>query len=639
MAKRKAPSVKTLDLRIKPTSAPAPKPQPDPTPVPEEDAQDILELEDFQDDPHNPDSGQHAAVATWHRAPFWARALGSLVVFAVLAVASFELVYAGKVFPGVTANGADLGGHSLKGSQALLEDKATQFNQQVITITDGDTNLRIPVISLAPQYGAARAAQLAYHYGREGSLTNRARQQLRALLGRATNFSVYSYNDARLIPYVVGLDDDLITPVQNASLNFNDSHAQVTPAQTGTRLDLGRLTQLVNERLAQTSVEPIHAPVYQLQPDLGTEPLQAAVRQIDGYVSGPIPLTYNGIERQIDQKTIISWIQVGAKLNKPFLQTLKLDDLYPPSAAADLGLSNAAVQAYVADLARGIDQTAQNAGLAMQDGHLAVVQPSRTGAKLDQPAAVTAILAALKQPSNQRTTTLKLATTAAEVNENNLESLGIKEQISEGETYFPGSPSTRLTNVRAGANRFNGVLLKPGEVFSFGKLLGAVGPETGYVPELVILGDHEEKQYGGGLCQVSSTAFRAALAAGLPILERVNHAFAISYYTWPYSAPGVDATIYYPAVDFKFKNDTGSYILMQTIMKGTDLKFEFFGTKTKTGVLRGPDFVTGNSDPTQPSHTVFYRDVLDLTGAVTKTDTFNTYYKSSKDFPITKQFN
>jgi vancomycin resistance protein YoaR len=275
----------------------------------------------------------------------------------------------------------------------------------------------------------------------------------------------------------------------------------------------------------------------------------------------------------------------------------------------------------------------------MQDGKLAVVEPSRTGVKLEQERTVKDIMASLKKPAGERKVALRFEKTQADVNEANLESLGIKEEISVGETYFPGSPSTRLINVRTGAKRFNGVLLKPGDTFSFGKLLGSVGPETGYVPELVILEGHEEKQYGGGLCQVSSTAFRAALAAGLPITQRVNHSFAISYYTWPYDAPGVDATIYYPSVDFKFVNDSGHYILMQTEMEGTRLKFHYFGTKTKSGVLRGPTFVTGDSDTTKPSHTVFYRDVLDLDGKVVKTDTFNTYYKSSLDFPIQKQFN
>jgi vancomycin resistance protein YoaR len=371
---------------------------------------------------------------------------------------------------------------------------------------------------------------------------------------------------------------------------------------------------------------------------LDTAPLAAAVGDINQLVAAPITLSYNGISRQIDQSTIINWVDVATTLPPAFLVSHQLKDLYPLPPSVNLGLSQPALAAYVKTLATALDQSSQNATLAMQNGVLTVTRASRPGVKLNQTQAITAINASLKVTSD-RQVTLVLETTPAEVNEANLDSLGIKEQLSEGETYFPGSPSTRLTNVRAGARRYDGVLLKPGETFSFGAILGNVGPAEGYVPELVIIGNHEEKQYGGGLCQVSSTAFRAALAAGLPITERVNHSFAISYYTWPYAAPGVDATIYYPDVDFKFINDTGHYLLMQTIMSGYDLKFDFFGTKTKTGVIRGPNFLAGSSDATQPSHTVFYRDVLDLAGDITKTDTFNTYYKSSKDFPVVKQFN
>ena len=132
---------------------------------------------------------------------------------------------------------------------------------------------------------------------------------------------------------------------------------------------------------------------------------------------------------------------------------------------------------------------------------------------------------------------------------------------------------------------------------------------------------------------MSSTAFRAALLAGLPILERTNHAFAVSYYTAPFGVPGVDATIYYPQVDFKFKNDTDNYILIQTELKGTTLKFRFYGTKKKSGTIRGPFFISGSNDANAPSRTVFYRDVI-VDGQVTKTDTFYTNYKSALDFPI-----
>jgi vancomycin resistance protein YoaR len=596
----------------------------------------LLELEDFQEDDGEYEEYDENA---WQRSPLWLRALGTAVVVAIILTASFEFVYAHKIYPGVTADGIYLGGLSKAAAGERVADRLQTFSGEVITISDGDTDLRIPVASLGVSYDAQKVVDLAYDFGRQGNLRTKIHAQARALLGRTTPFSDFAYNDDRFTPYAVELAEDLTTPVQNASLNFDDSKAQVTPAATGTRLDLGRLTQLVNYRLGQTSTDTIHAPVYQLTPDLATAPLQAAVGQINDYVSGPITVSYSGVDRQIDQKTIVSWIEIGAKPPKSFLASLNLADIYPPPPAVSLGLSQKAVVEYVADLAKGIDQNAQNATLSMQDGQLAVSQASRDGIKVDQADAVEAVLASLKKSGDDRHINLKLQRTTAEVNETNLAGLGIKELIAEGETTFPGSSSSRLINIRAGAKRFNNTLIKPGETFSFGKILGAVGPETGYVPELVILADHEEKQYGGGLCQVASTAYRAALLAGLPITERHNHSFAVSFYTAPYGVPGVDATIYYPQVDLKFVNDTGAYILIQTTMQGTDLKFDYYGTKTKYGQIRGPEFLSGTIDATQPSRTVFYRDILDLAGAVTKTDRIETSYKSSKDFPVVKQYN
>lgn len=599
---------------------------------------EVLEVEDFLSDSRDDTRGDQADNA-WQRTPLWLRFAGTTLGLIILLAGSFELVYAGKIFPGVSADGVYLGGLTKSEAVSRLNAKVQDIQGSVITITNGDSTLRIPVASLAVIYDTNRAAQAAFNFGRTGALRTQIHAQARALAGHTTDFSDFHYPDDHLTPYLVDLDDDVVSPVQDASLNFNDSHAQVTPAQSGARLDLGRLTELVNARLAAASDSPITAPVYHLAPQLDTAPLQAAVKQIDSYVSGPITLSYNGTDRDIDQQTIISWVQVAAKPVHQFLDSHDLNDLYPPPPAASLGLSPAAVKAYVANLAGGIDQTAQNAGLAMQDGQLQVVSPSRGGVKLDQADAVSQITAALTKTGDARHISLKLTTATPDVNENNLASLGIKELISEGETTFPGSTSARITNVRVGAARFNGVLLKPGETFSFGKILGDVGPAQGYVPELVILGNHEEKQYGGGLCQVATTAYRAALLAGLPINERHNHSFAVSYYTAPYGVPGVDATIYYPEVDLKFTNDTGSYILIQTVMQGTDLKFDFFGTKTKSGQIRGPQFVSGSSDAKQASHTVFWRDVLDLNGNVIKTDTINTYYQPSTDFPVLKQYN
>src|SRR6185369_6439632 len=252
-----------------------------------------------------------------------------------------------------------------------LADKTTEFSGHVVTISNGNANLRIPVTGLGVTYDTQNAARLAYQYGRQGSWTTKITEQLRALLGRPSDFSAYSYDGSRLVPYVVQLDEDLVTPVTDASLSFDSDHPQVTPSQPGVRLDLGRLTWLVSDRLARTSAEAITAPVYDLAPALNTASLTAVTDQLGGYLSGPITLTYSGVESEVDQKTIISWIQVGSRPAKSFVITHDLTDLYPPPASAHVELAMAAVQKYVADLAGNIDQTPENAGLALQNGQLA----------------------------------------------------------------------------------------------------------------------------------------------------------------------------------------------------------------------------------------------------------------------------
>ncbi len=590
--------------------------------------------EQFED--RTPPAEPAFVVLRW---PWYWRLVGGLLLVIAVLYGSFQLAYLGKVYPGVSAHGVYVGGLSRPQALSRVNERISNYEGQTLPVSYGETVLRIPVKSLGLQYDADRAVEQAYQYGRQGSWRQRLSEQIRALLGQPVNRAVYGYMDAQLMPYLLQISEDTDSRVTDAALTFGTAGADVTPAEAGRRVDLGLLVRRLEDRLAHTDATAIAAPVYQLKPTVETSVLEQVAAQADQYTAGPIIITYQDVTKQIDQSTIITWLKVHRPHPGKFLTTRDLNDLYPAAIKTSIELDRAAAAKYVAELAKKVDQTPQNAIITMTGDSLSVSQPSRDGATLDQPASVKAILEALERPAEDRAVALALKVVKPDVNETNLGDLGIKELIAEGQTFFPGSSADRLTNVRVGASRFNGVILKPDEVFSFGKLLGPVGPAQGYRPELVILANHEEKQYGGGLCQVSSTAFRAALQAGLPILERHNHSFAISYYTAPYGVPGVDATIFYPQVDFKFKNDTGHHILIQTIMQGTTLKFQYYGTKTKSGVIKPPVFISGTTDTTQPSHTVFYRDVLDLAGNVIKTDTFHTYYKSSKDFPIQQQFN
>lgn len=169
-----------------------------------------------------------------------------------------------------------------------------------------------------------------------------------------------------------------------------------------------------------------------------------------------------------------------------------------------------------------------------------------------------------------------------------LKEKGIREVISIGESNFSGSPKNRKQNIRAAALKYHGKIIPKGEIFSFNNILDRVGEEGGFVKELVIKGDKLSKEYGGGVCQVSTTTFRAAFNAGLPITDRRNHSYDVPYY----KPIGLDATIYLGGQDLRFKNDTPGDILIQTYTEGDSLYFVFYGTQDERRVVVEGPFIS-----------------------------------------------
>ncbi|MDP7477432.1 MAG: VanW family protein [Candidatus Peribacteraceae bacterium] len=188
--------------------------------------------------------------------------------------------------------------------------------------------------------------------------------------------------------------------------------------------------------------------------------------------------------------------------------------------------------------------------------------------------------------------------------DSDLQDIGIREVIAIGESNFSRSATARRHNISAGLSKFNGHLILQGETFSFNKVLGPVNAKTGYVKELVILGDKTLPDYGGGLCQVSTTAYRGIWEYGYPITDRRNHSFAVSYY----SPQGTDATIYPPYTDLKFLNDGPSAILIQTYYEGDRAFFIYYGMRdTREVEIIGP-YVWDRREP-PPDKTEYTTDI------------------------------
>lgn len=192
--------------------------------------------------------------------------------------------------------------------------------------------------------------------------------------------------------------------------------------------------------------------------------------------------------------------------------------------------------------------------------------------------------------------------------------LGIKELIGHGTSRFYDSIPSRIFNIDLAASRINGVLVAPNEVFSFNKALGDVSSFTGYKQAYIIQNGRTVLGDGGGVCQVSTTFFRAILNSGLPVVERNQHSYRVGYYEQD-SPPGLDATIYVPSVDLKFKNDSKSYILVQTQVDKSNQQISIFlyGEKDGRIVNLSTPVITNRTppppdlyqdDPTLPKGTI-----------------------------------
>lgn len=207
-------------------------------------------------------------------------------------------------------------------------------------------------------------------------------------------------------------------------------------------------------------------------------------------------------------------------------------------------------------------------------------------------------------------------------------SLGIHSLISEGKTNFTGSTRDRIFNIRHAMERFNGILIRPKEEFSFVSVLGPVDGEHGYKPELVIRNNKTEPEFGGGICQVSTTMFRAAIYSGLKVTERRNHSYPVRYY----SPIGFDATVYVPKPDFRFINNTPGHILVQTEIVGTTLYFRFYGTDDgRKTTVNGPYVIERSEDGSMK--TIFTQTVTDAQENIFIQDDFKSKYASPSKYP------
>ncbi len=306
-----------------------------------------------------------------------------------------------------------------------------------------------------------------------------------------------------------------------------------------------------------------------------------------------------------------------------------------------ISYDKSAVDEFLSDAEQQYNVPAKNALFEFENNRVVTFRPEEKGITLKSDEfrkKLDTTIADFKNKPQSKALILEKTVSDPELTLAKANQFGIEELIGVGKSNYTHSIPERVHNVLLASSKFHGVLIQKGEEFSFNKIVGDISAATGYQPAYIIKSGKTVLGDGGGVCQVSTTLFRAALNSGLPIVERVAHAYRVGYYEND-SKPGFDATVFSPYADFKFKNDTPAAILIQMVVnKNTnELTFEFYGRKDGRQIFISQPTLYDVQPPPPP----LYQDDPTIKRGVTKQVDFaawggktNFSYKVARDGQI-----
>jgi len=510
--------------------------------------------------------------------------VGALAALVPLGVLAFEVAYDGRIYPGVRVGDTAVGGCTPAEAVALVEASYAAYAAQPLTLCYQEREWSVTPAELGLQVEAGPAVAAAFAVGRSPDLNTSLGEQLQALWQGYRVEPTVRFETGPLLATLNRLAQDIDQPGGDATLQVHG--LQVTLAgtgQPGRRLDLERTTADLLAVCQTRSHVTLSLPVDERAPALTADQMGPALAAAERVVASPVLLTFaaqdvrwNNGQARVEVITH-TWALDVAALAEALWFPLERDAAGHITATARL--REEPLREFAAGIAAQVDQPARDARFELNPATMTLtpIVTSQEGRRVDVTATVQAIQAAALT-TGTRVVHLPVHLTPPTVDMRDPAALGIRELISTGQTQFAGSTAERAHNIVLTAQRLHGVVVPPGQVFSFLQPLGQATEAEGYREAYVIYGDRTVMDIGGGVCQVSTTCYRAAWWAGLPILERTPHAFRIGWYEPPL---GMDATVFAPSVDLKFQNDTPAFLLIQTQvdLNQQTLTFYFYGTR------------------------------------------------------------
>ncbi len=528
-----------------------------------------------------------------------------LLMALMLLVIAFHVNYADRITPGVTVFGMDLGGMTSTEAVVALSERFTYDETTVFTFRDGDRAWQMTAAELGLSFDVEATVNEAVRLSSDDNAISGLMSQAQAWFDGKAIAPIIHYDQSMAVAQINAIAAEINQSTQEAQLTMTDGGLNSVQGQAGRTLDIdATLAQLDAQILSLSGGAEIPLVVQETQPRMWNA--QEAVNALDAALSAPLQLTATGTNGEMLGPWTINTEQIAALITLEMVENPDGSRTYQPSID-------------MSGFATTLEQLAPGLRTLPEDGRfnfdettrqLVVMVPSVPGRELNIEATLQRMEEAVFR-YDMRTVPMAFELTLPQYHDGvTAAELGITELVAESTSYYTGSDANRRHNIAEGASRFDGFIVPPDGEFSFNQVLGDISLESGFLEGKVIVGGATVNGIGGGICQVSTTVFRAALNGGYWISERNTHAYRVAYYELNGAPPGLDAAIWSPERDFKFINDTPHHLLIETsiIPAQNALQFRFYSTDIGRIVeIQAPQIT--NEVPAPPNRFVINRDL------------------------------
>lgn len=521
---------------------------------------------------------------------------GLLIAFGL----GIQVWLGGRITPGIEIAGVDVSGMTPQEAASVISDQISYPDTGRILLRDGEQTWLLSPAQLGMFMDPESTAAHAFEIGRDGNLIARLNEQWDTWRYGQSISPSFIFDQRIAYMQIKQIATLIDKPVIEAEIGLNGTEVLVRSGQIGRTVNIDATIEKISLLLPRLQDGMIDLVIEDTPPYILDAAEQADLAK--KILSQPLVLTAENAEGspwEFDVNTLAA--------------NLRLERMIEASGSRyQVGLNSDFLKNFLLDISPALKLDPKDAKYIFNDDtrELEVIESATIGRELNIGATIQAIQEQITTTNSHQIPLVFDINKPFLTNEVKGTDLGVTELVHEEVSYFYGSSADRVHNIIVATSKFHGVMIPPGATFSMAEALGDISLENGYAEALIIAGGQTIQGVGGGVCQVSTTLFRAAFFSGFPIVERYPHAYRVSYYEKvagnriDQRLAGLDATVFVPIVDFKFTNDTSNWLLMETYVNPSysSIVWKFYSTSDGREVNWSTTGVTNVIDAPEPKY-------------------------------------